>query len=128
MIDLLLDDYQAALRETYDQTGVVTSLYQASDGDHAERLSQLEAFRRVLKDALSREDLLPTEPDPEKIALKRFGAGIADALTEERESLIAMEEAQLAEVCAKLQRFDDRLSPDIRRGIENSRRAASRRA
>ena len=90
MSGFFLTEYQGACRAAHQQAQLVAHMYErllqhAGLGNVApyradERHRELERFRKRLEAGLARENLLPTEPDPEKEELLELFTGLKEAL------------------------------------------------
>lgn len=126
MADLILSDYQTALRAAHEQVQLLEHIYEDVDLDAASRLAELRNYRSALEAALRDEDVLPTQPDPEREALKRLLERVQDALTSGDRSQMTTEEEALDDLGRDLEACQETLSEGIRRGIAATRRAAGR--
>ena len=128
MADLILSDYQTALRAAHEQVQLLEHIYEDVDEDATARLAELRDYRDALAAALGDEDVLPTAPDPEREALKRLLERIHSALSSGDRSQVTSEEEVLDDLGRDLEACGEGLSEGIRHGIAATRRAAGRTA
>lgn len=126
MPELVLNDYQTALRAAHEHVQLLEHAYSDLAVDATDRLAELADFRRALLEELKRQNLLPTQPEPERESFMRVLCRIRDALSQQQESLILEEEARLEELGRQIEENGKSLSPGIRKGIEKTRRAIRR--
>lgn len=126
MSEVILSDYQTALRATHEQVQLLEHIYSDLDEGTEERLAELRDYRRALLAALRDEDILPTEPDPEREALKLLLESVRGALSSGDRTELTSEEESLDDLGRDLEACRETLSPAIKEGIARTRRAAGR--
>ncbi|MBT8096104.1 MAG: hypothetical protein KJO19_03650 [Woeseia sp.] len=126
MSELVLSDYQTALRAAHEQVQVLEHIYKDAEEDASDRLAELLEYREALRAALREEDILPTQPDPEREALKRLLESVQSALGDGDHSQLTQEEQALDDLGRDLEACPEALSPAIQNGIARTRRAAGR--
>ncbi len=128
MKNIVLDDYQTALRAAHEQVQLLEHAYQHQADSSSARMAELGDYRKALLAELRRQKLLPTEPDPEREVLQRLVSHVADAFTSEETSLIADAEAELDDLGQQLEQCGEALSPAIKKNISRTRRIVSQRS
>lgn len=121
MSDVILTDYQKALRAAHEQVQMLEHVYEEQGEDARGRLAELNAYREALMAELRREKLLPSSPDPERESLQLLLSHLKEALTEEKSSLIKRAEEELDEFGRQLEACAASLPPAVERGIRQTR-------
>lgn len=138
MPGFVLTEYQSACRAAQEQALLLEDLYQRllnhdawseSAGFPAgERARELREFRELLEQALHKEDLLPTQPDPEKEELLELVTELKGALTANEHAAIA--DRLVSEECGLLrlgEQMQERAPSDaIDRELARTRSAVRR--
>jgi hypothetical protein len=113
MSNIVLTEYQSACRAAHEQVQLLQDLYEqlsgttgAADVHLDERLAELRDFLAILSRELERQDLLPTQPDPEKEEVLEIFTEFKERFTPENHSAIkerlASEEKELLSLGEKL--------------------------
>ncbi|MEX2495838.1 MAG: hypothetical protein WD448_07105 [Woeseia sp.] len=125
MNNLVLTEYQSACRAAHEQVQLLRDLYEhlssshsavASDPGVQQRLGELQGFLDVLARELERQDLLPSQPDPEKEEALEFLTGLKGRFTTDDNSAVrqrlAAEEKELLRLIGTLRRENSAVAPD----------------
>jgi hypothetical protein len=120
MPNTLLTEYQSACRAAHEQVQMLQDLYQHLSGkehvhaiasiDVPERLRQLRDYQEILSRKLQEQDLLPTQPDPERESLLELVTELKAAITGgDRPATgerLAAEESELLQLTEQILRHD----------------------
>lgn len=121
MSNMILSEYQAACRAAHEQVQLLADLYEHLSSrapgavpavDLQQRLAALKEFREVLAAELKRQDLLPSQPDPEKEEALEFLTELKGRYTAEEHR--AVQERLLSEERTLLQFSEQVLKEDAR--------------
>lgn len=130
MPNTLLTDFQSACRAAHEQAQLLQDLYEhlcepesnvaAASIDAGSRRAELRSFEEVLAQKLKEQDLLPTQPDPERESLLEFVTGVKATVTGEEkpaaDERLASEESELLQHIEKMLEHDNDASVEKARG------------
>jgi hypothetical protein len=129
MSNTFLTDFQSACRAAHEQVQMLQDLYDhlcgpesqfaAASIDADERLAELRVFEQVLAQKLKEQDLLPTQPDPERESLLELITGMKATVTGEEKP--AADERLASEESELLQHIDKMLEHDGDAALEKAR-------
>ena len=128
MPNTLLTGFQSACRAAHEQVQMLQDLYDhlcgperqfAASIDADERLAELHDFEQVLSQKLKEQDLLPTQPDPERESLLEWITGMKATVTGEEQP--AADERLASEESELLQYIETMLEHDGDAALEEGR-------
>jgi hypothetical protein len=121
MPNTLLTEFQSACRAAHEQVQLLKDLYEhlcgpqshlaAASIDVEHRVAELTSLKDVLSQKLEQQDLLPTQPDPERESLLELITGVKATVTGEEkpaaDERLATEESELLQHIEKMLEHDD---------------------
>jgi len=137
-MNIVLTEYQSACRAAHEQVQLLQDLYRrlsgasraAEDLHLHERLDELQDFLAILSTELDRQNLLPSQPDPEKEEMLEMFTELKERFKTEGHSAVnerlAAEEETLLHLSEKL--LEDRHAGSFDDCIAKTREAVRRLA
>jgi hypothetical protein len=121
MPNTLLTEFQSACRAAHEQVQMLKDLYEhlcgpqshhaAASIDAKHRVAELTSLQEVLSQKLEQQDLLPTQPDPERESLLELITGVKATVTGEEkpaaDERLATEESELLQHIESMIEHDD---------------------
>ena len=130
MPNTLLTEFQSACRAAHAQVQMLKDLYEHLYGpesqfasasiDADDRLAELRDLQEILSEKLKQQDLLPTQPDPERESLLELITGMKATMTGEEkpaaDERLASEEGELLQYIEKILEHDGDAALEEARG------------
>lgn len=124
MPSTVLTEFQSACRAAHEQVQMLKDLYEhlcgpqshlaAASIDVEHRVAELTSLQEVLSQKLEQQDLLPTQPDPERESLLELITGVKATVTGEEkpaaDERLATEESELLQYVEKILEHDNDVS------------------